>query len=415
MLKESIASKKFKWIYHKGPSSNKVVALIPQYNELSKGNFIERLSHFNAFAKLHSNILDVILIDDGSNNSSLQVMKWFVNDNPGSFNVAAVTPNTDKIGALYMTVLNVDHDYVLFSDFDTDLEHLELLPETLKEFENDPQLMGCYFRMLPMKRSSSIVKYQEFEYAIHRKWYEYTSTEGSVAVMPGAGSLYKREILQQILPFHSGIRNGEDRETTAMGIDLGYKAIYQKRILAFTRTPESLKALIAQRVRWNLGYIETLSKEKRYYLRKIRSLTRIGFRSFFDIPSVLVLLLFPFIMLSLLVINFKIGLIAIAGAYLAKLAWVYFISKIGKSEIDSEKTPYLVLLSYPILKLFIEFPSWAIASYKFLITDYGSREAAKHPEQVDVNGQVSDVTIKSLHFQKKGVSAKNHKEEKTLN
>lgn len=415
MLKDSISSNKIKWVYRANASTNRVAALIPQYNELSKGFFMERLSHFNKFAKLNSEIVDVIIIDDGSKDNSLRVMEWFVKDNLASFDVISIKPNTDKIGALYLTTLYINYDYILFSDFDTDLENLEYLPNTLFELDNNPSLMGCYFRMLPIKQLSPITKYQQFEYAIHRIWYKYTSAEGSVAVMPGAGSLYKRDILIKILGGHSGIRNGEDRETTVMGINLGYKAIYEKQIIAFTRTPKTISELISQRARWNLGYIETLFKEKKYYLKKTISFTVIGTRFFTDLLSVLFLLLFPIIIIILGILNIKICLLTLFVAYAVKLFWVYLISVIGKGEIEGEKTDFLVLLSFPIFKLIIEFPSWSLATFRFFITDYSNECINDSSELKKLKDEVPIKSSNLINFQKTNFKAKKDLKENTLN
>jgi cellulose synthase/poly-beta-1,6-N-acetylglucosamine synthase-like glycosyltransferase len=395
MLRDSISTKKIDWIFKSRPSTNRIAVLVPLFNEFSKGHFIERLAYFKQFAEEHSGLLDIIIVDDGSTDNSLEVMKWFIKNNLVQFNVVAITPNSAKIGALYLTALNIKNDYVLFTDFDTDLMNLDHLPDALVDIDQTSSLMGCYFRMVPTKGSSPIARYQQFEYAIHRKWYEYTSVEGSVAVMPGAGSIYKRKLLLKILDDHSGLLNGEDRETTVMGIKMGYQAVYLKQILVLTRTPKTIKELISQRIRWNLGYIETINKESEFYRKKIRSYTVIGLRTLFDAISIGSLLMFPVIIVLVGILNLEACLLATGAVYLLKTLWIYFISLIGKNEMEDFRIDYKVLFLYPILKVFIEIPSWSIAVYKFWTTDYRPVCQAK----CEVEQNIEEEKVKSYSFE----------------
>ena len=346
--------------------AKRVAVLIPQYNELSNGNFIGRLSYFNELAKLYNEILDVIIINDGSTDNSLTIIEEFIKNNSTSFSVASVTPNANKVGALYLAILNINYDYILFSDFDTDLANLECLPETLKRLDDSATMMGCYFRMIPMDGTPIIVRYQKLEYAVARIWYKYISMDRSVAVMPGAGSLYKCGILRRILKNHSGRRNGEDRETTIIGIKFGYEVFYQKNILAITRTPDTLKKLILQRARWALGYLETFSKEKGLYVEQIVSFKKLGQRSFFDFLSNILLLILPLLVIVVAFFSLKTSLLIIFLCYISKLVWIRFILQKEKSEVHEINSYYLELVLYPLLKVITELPAWTKAISKFL-------------------------------------------------
>ncbi len=386
MLKESISEKAIKWILTPDLNVKRVVVLIPQYNELSHGNFIQRLHYFNELAKLHTKTLDLIIIDDGSTDNSLQAIEEFIEKNSVSFGAVSVTPNANKIGALYLTILNIDYDYVLFSDFDTDLVNLEYLSETLKTLDNSCIMMGCYFRMIPADGASIIVRYQKLEYAISRIWYKYISIDRSVPVMPGAGSLYKHEMLLKILESHSGRRNGEDRETTIIGLKLGYEVFYQNKILAVTRTPDTIKKLILQRARWDLGYLETFSKEKGLYVKQIISLRRLGLRSFFDLLNNILLLTLPFVIILVAFFSLRISLIMLVSCYLLKLVWVRLMLQKEKSEVDKINSYPVILVLYPLFKVLSELPAWIKAIFTFVSSNYRSTRSKGSIGNLNSNG-----------------------------
>lgn len=411
MLKDSISSRKIRWIQKTNLSTKRTAVLIPQYNELSCGNFVKRLRYFNELAEAYDKILDVIIIDDGSTDNSLQIIEKFIEDNSVSFDVAAVTPNSNKIGALFLTILNINYDYILFSDFDTDLVNLEFLLETLIKLDRNPIMMGCYFRMIPVDGVSIITRYQKFEYAVARTWYKYISAEKTVGVMPGAGCLYKHRILKRILENHSGLRNGEDRETTILGLKLGYKVFYQKRILAMTRTPDTIQKLISQRVRWNLGYLETLNKEKGFYFRQSASFTRIGARSLFDIFNNILLFIISLLIVLLATLSFKACVLAILFFYLSKLFWIYFFLQKDNTEIEENNLDYMVWVMYPLFKAIVEFLAWFRAMYKFLTTDYYN-----YPEnsmdKMKSNGEIFKNNVSSSSFVATNLQTKVKNEEK---
>jgi cellulose synthase/poly-beta-1,6-N-acetylglucosamine synthase-like glycosyltransferase len=161
--------------------------------------------------------------------------------------------------------MEISHEFVILSDFDTDLVGLKEVIDEICNHQNDVYRMGYYFRMIPFEGSGAIFLFQQLEYCFARVFYKFHNHEKSVPVMPGAGSCFKREILNSIFEVHSGLRNGEDRESTLIGIRLGYSVSYLETVLALTRPPLTYKKLVSQRIRWNLGYLETLLFERKYY------------------------------------------------------------------------------------------------------------------------------------------------------
>lgn len=100
--------------------------VIPSYNEivnLRKG-VLEKIEHFLNRKKY---TFEVIIVDDGSNDGSVEFVERFVKDTD-SFRLIK-NPHMGKAGAVTTGVLEANGDYVLFTDMDqaTPIEELDSL------------------------------------------------------------------------------------------------------------------------------------------------------------------------------------------------------------------------------------------------------------------------------------------------
>jgi cellulose synthase/poly-beta-1,6-N-acetylglucosamine synthase-like glycosyltransferase len=355
------------WLTDVPASECRIALLIPQFNEASNMDLVQRLNYFNELAKTFETMIDVILIDDGSTDDSLVKIIEYIHENETSFHVASVRPNAKKVGALHLAAKSIQNEFVILSDFDTDIDDLGKVHQMMETMRDNDNLMGCYFRMLPYEGTGHIFSFQQFEYSLIRSLYQFHLKEKSVLVMPGAGCCYKREILLSIYEEHSGLHSGEDREATQIGHRLGYKALYVDHILTLTRPPLSLKALIKQRVRWNLGYLETFDKEWKYYFEQMSKLSTVGVRAIFDVFILCFLIIFPFLICFLGLTNFTYLMFLLAGAYLLCLAWCVNLMVIAPAESQELKgRRFSLILRYPFIKLAVDYISWMGAILKMI-------------------------------------------------
>ncbi len=354
------------WIGGAPAKNKKVALLIPQFNEWSNGWMMNRLEYFKSVAQKYPD-LDVILIDDGSSDKSLTVIKEFKLRNPDTFHVAAVYPNANKVGALYLTASVIHHEMVILSDFDTDLCGLQNMGEILETLRKDTTLMGYYFRMLPHDGAGEIFRFQQLEYSLQRTLYKFHMKERSVAVMPGAGSCYKREVLLSIYHQHSGLRNGEDREATLIGMKLGYQTFYWDKVLTLTRTPPSFKSLVKQRIRWNLGYLETLHKESRFYREQCLKCSRFGLRTLVDICDTVFVVLMPFILIVIAIMIPQVVIPFLLIQYLLYMIYCFNSLVIFAPHEASEFADkrFRFMFYFPFLKIALDCLSWSGAIIKF--------------------------------------------------
>lgn len=358
---------KFAWIGTSPNSNNKVALLVPQYNESSHCDLLKRLEYFHDVHLKLKHSLDVILIDDGSTDGSLDKIREFRDKQGESFYLASVTPNANKVGSLFLTVLAIEHDLIILSDFDSNLHGLESLIENSKTFLTDKSIIGGYFRMLPHEGQGEIFEFQKLEYALARCLYKFHEKERSVPVMPGAGCFYKRSLLLDIYNSHSGLRNGEDREATLLGLKFGYKMVYLNQILTLTKPPSTFRELVKQRVRWNLGYLETIQKEKKFYFQEISKFSRIGVRTLFDITVVLSILIIPAIILLFSYVFFLRILIFLVAYYFICMAWCFVLlnnSREEAREFENRKIKSVIL--YPLNKVCLDSLAWSKAVFSFI-------------------------------------------------
>lgn len=350
---------KFRWIGDAPEENGNIALLIPQYNEGLAGNLEKRLEYFDNLSSEFSGKIDIILIDDGSTDHSLDTMTQYKLSKKNTFYFASVYPNANKVGALYLTTKAISHKLVILSDFDTDLAGLNAVIKTSDKIIKDPEVMGCYFRLLPYEGSGNTFLFQQLEYSLARILYRFYKKDHSVPVMPGAGSCYKRDILIDIYNGHSGLRSGEDREATLLGLKYGFRTFYMENVHTLTRTPASFKSLIKQRIRWNLGYIETFQKERRYYMTQASQLTRMGITTIIDISEVILTLLIPLALTIAAFFGVNYIFILLLIAYLRCVIWCICLLNIVPTETSefTKNIPRSVLL-YPIQKFALDLIAW---------------------------------------------------------
>ncbi|OQP61088.1 hypothetical protein A3860_05050 [Niastella vici] len=367
---------KLKW-YNNGLEMKKdICLLVPQFNEGGRENFLGRLDYFRELAREFKDHLDIILIDDGSTDGSFAKIDGYLGSHPDAFFFASVSPNANKVGALSQVALSVSHEFIILSDFDTNLDGLKDLLSKIDLWRANDSHMGYFFRLVPFEGSGKIFQYQQLEYCLARVRYKFHQRVYTVPVMPGAGCCFKRDILNTIYSRHSGLRNGEDREATMIGRRLGYSVSYLKNVQALTRTPLTMRALIKQRVRWNLGYLETVYFERRQYWREIQSFSVLGMRTLLDMFSVFFILALPFILL-IIGMNGLLHLALLSTLYIGFVSWCYALLQVEPEEC-AEFRPKLIpmLLLFPLIKLCIDYTAWLGAFRQFAKNKYsgfGSR------------------------------------------
>ncbi len=268
--------------------SSNLDVIVPSFNEYSKAPtvFYSQLEYLSSLAKN----ADIILVDDGSNDGSQKKTVEFLERKNSGLKFLCNEKNEKKVGAIRLGLKNSMKDFLFLLDFDSRV-NLNKIPFYCKSLEEREDVGAIGFRLLPVG-NSLLYDFQDVEYAIDAVRKErFFKQFGRIGFASGAGALWKRRVLEQIIGEHSGKYDGEDAELGTLAYKYGYKTLYATDVSVETRVPENFRKLIEQRKRWYSG--TTLSKseifkiyvnpisfvlnlldlfEKPEYLRKTRNL-----------------------------------------------------------------------------------------------------------------------------------------------
>jgi len=207
--------------------------VIPSYNEmgnLQKGT-LDKVEHYLEKNKFN---YEVLVVDDGSTDGSLEFVKKFSRENP-KFKVVE-NNHTGKAGAVTAGVLKAAGDYILFTDMDqaTPIEEIEKLlpfikamPAGRQEFDivigsRNNTRRGAPFSRKLMAKGMIILR------SLLVGFPEIKDTQCGFKLFTKKSA---REIFEKMLNLHGGFKSiknssvtaGFDVELLYIGTRLGYK------------------------------------------------------------------------------------------------------------------------------------------------------------------------------------------------
>ncbi len=238
-----------------------VTILVPAYNEEKNiKHSIENLNNLNYPKKF----LEIIVIDDHSTDSTANIAKSMEKHlDVGSFRVIT-NDKKGKAEALNFGLKHAKGDFIVVVDADSYPEKNSLL-ESIPFFDED-DVMAVTTKILVKNDHNFLGRLQALEYSLiswTRKLSEYI--EG-IYVTPGPFALYRKKVFDKIGYFDP--KNAtEDIEIAWRILSRGYK-IKMSPAKAYTNAPEKWKQWVKQRLRWNIGGMQTTAKYKSFMFRK---------------------------------------------------------------------------------------------------------------------------------------------------
>lgn len=197
-------------------------------------------------------LLEVIVVDDGSSDKTAAIARA-----AGAKVIRkAHRPADHKAAAVNVGLRAAKGQIVAIVDADSYPEQAALL-KTVPLFA-DPAVAAVTTRILVRKPSSLLGRIQEIEYALiawSRKLTEYI---GAIWATPGPLSLYRTRILRRLGGFDEKNMT-EDIEIAWRLLSRGYK-ILMSSARTWTAVPGSWRAWWRQRLRWNIGGMQTTAK-----------------------------------------------------------------------------------------------------------------------------------------------------------
>jgi hyaluronan synthase len=206
---------------------------------------------------------EVIVVDDGSSDRTLEILKDLEKRLP-ALKVVSIPPSGKRFG-MAEGVQKARHEIVLFMDSDT-----RMRPDAMRRivcgFE-DPSL-GAAAGLAEVENAgvNALTGLQEIRYFLSfRIMKTAESYFGAVTCCPGCLSAYRREYVLRVLkPWLDqrflGARAtfGDDRSLTNF-ILRRYRVIYNDKAVCTTLVPETWKRYLIQQVRWKKSWLrETL-------------------------------------------------------------------------------------------------------------------------------------------------------------
>ena len=356
--------------------------VVPCFNEeKSIGKTIESILKSN-----YEGLKKLIIVDDCSNDNSYKIIKEY--EKKYSQVIAVQTPkNTgNAAGAKNYGAKFVKTELIGFSDADSFPKKDAI--EKMVGFFNDQKTGAVTSRVLVSNRETMISKFQAIEYKIIAFTRKLLGFLDSIYVTNGPLSIYRKKAFDEVKGFDEKNLT-EDIEITWHFVSKGWRVKMAIPAKAYTEVPENVRTWFNQRIRWNVGGLQTIAK----YRKKFLQCGMLGFfiMPFFTLSWILGLTglfflayrLLQYILTKFLVAKYsvvaKVALITaedfnlnpsilfLFGMLLFVLGLAYTLTAIAYSrEKDFPKHPLKDIFIYSIFYLLMYPPLLVWAFYKFI-------------------------------------------------
>ncbi|MEK7144669.1 MAG: glycosyltransferase [Patescibacteria group bacterium] len=203
------------------------------------------------------NKLEIILVDDGSTDTTAHVMQQFV-QYPG---VKIITKeNGGKHTALNAGIAATQAEFIGCLDADSFVEP-DALHEIIPCF-TDEKVAAVTAAMSVHQPKGILQNMQHAEYIFGITMRHSMSSINGLYVTPGPFSFYRHSVIKEL----GGFRYGHQTEDMEMALRIqraGYKIENAVRARVYTKTPSTLATLIKQRTRWTSGFLRNVLGEYR--------------------------------------------------------------------------------------------------------------------------------------------------------
>jgi len=235
--------------------------IIPCYNEEEniKGTIEAVLnSEYKGLKK-------VIVVDDCSTDNSYEIIKKYAKKYKRIM-VLRTPKNTGKAsGAKNYGAKFVDTELIGFVDADS-YPQKDAIGKMVGFFD-DKKMASVTSSILVKKRERFIETLQSIEYRIIAFTRKLLGFIGAIYVTPGPLAIYRKKAFDDVGGFDENNLT-EDIEITWHFLSQGYKIEMSVPSRAYTVVPDRFKTWYLQRIRWNIGGIQTIDKYKKTFAKK---------------------------------------------------------------------------------------------------------------------------------------------------
>ncbi len=249
-----------KFFTYKKPQKNfSLSVIIPAYNE--EEGIAETI--FSALKSDYKNLKEILVVNDGSTDNTKEIVQEIMKKYP---KVELLNKkNTGKADSINYALKKVKTDLVAIIDADSYIKK-NALRNMVGYFDN-PKIGSVTGRILVKNNKKLLERLQAIEYAMiifTRKLLEFV--EG-IWVTPGALSMYMTKALKEVGGFNPKNMT-EDVEITWRLIKAGYRIKVAVNAVTYTSVPYTKKAWWRQRIRWDIGGVQTLIAYRKEMFKK---------------------------------------------------------------------------------------------------------------------------------------------------
>ena len=230
-----------------------VSVLIPAFNE--ERVIVASVRRVLASADVQ---LEVIVIDDGSQDATSVVVRQAFADDPRVRLVSL--PNGGKARALNHALALAQGEVIIALDADTEFEPATVA--RLARWFDDPAIGAVAGNAKVGNRINLVTRWQAVEYVTAQNLERRALTQfDAITVVPGAVGAWRRAALAAVGDYPVDTL-AEDQDLTIAIQRAGWRVGYDTEAVAWTEAPESFGALARQRYRWAYGTLQCLWKHR---------------------------------------------------------------------------------------------------------------------------------------------------------
>ena len=243
----------------KDPVWPKVTVVIPAFNE---GPMVERSIRSVAKCDYPAELLEIIVVDDGSRDDTFFHMHYLRREFPSIVRLVRFAGNQGKRAALEAGIRAATGEVIVTIDSDSEIEP-DTIHEMVTPFLCDPKIGAVAGRVAVLNRDTVISRMLEVQYALAFDFGRAAqSAYRTVACCPGALSAFRTKIVLPHLDEWTNqrflgrpVNHGEDQALTNIVLREGYDTVYQRSAVVNTLAPTTYKQMSRMFVRWDRSYI----------------------------------------------------------------------------------------------------------------------------------------------------------------
>jgi len=263
-----LQNKKYFFSYPEIKKHFSISVLIPAYNEEEciEGTVESILSSD------YDNIKEIIIINDGSKDKTQEIAKKL--EDKYEKVILFDKTNSGKADSLNQAIKIAKGELIAVVDADSYPSHKSF--SQMVGFFEEEGVAAVTTRILVRNPKKFIQKLQEIEYMVIAFSRKLLGFLDAIYVTPGPLAIYDKHVLIKVGGFDT-YNLTEDIEITWRLSFEGYKIRMSYPASSTSVSPSTLKAWFKQRLRWNIGGMQTISKYKKNFFRK-------GMFGFFILP-----------------------------------------------------------------------------------------------------------------------------------